>query len=202
MRDQSVSSAVVASGVAGDNGRLQGIEAARSAKLARPPERLHPPPNLELIPERAVLVEHEDRLARRVGTRRRARGVQLHQGQQSMGFGLVRRDGGEHAAHAKRFVAELGTQPVLAARRGVAFVEDEVDDLQHRGEPLRQFFALRRLIGQPRVPKGSASRARCAGRSSHPATGRPWRSPRSSGRRSSAAPAPRGPHATDAGDRR
>ena len=71
-----------------------------------------------------------------------------------MGFGLVRRDGGEHAAHAKRFIAELGTQPVLAARRGVAFVENEVDDLQHRGEPLGELLAARGLIGQPRFRKG------------------------------------------------
>jgi hypothetical protein len=35
----------------------------------------------------------------------RARGVQLGQ---PMRFGLVRRDGGEHAAYAKRFIAELG----------------------------------------------------------------------------------------------
>ena len=71
-----------------------------------------------------------------------------------MGFGLVRRDGGEHAAHAKRFIAKLGTKPVVAARRGVAFVEDEVDDLQHRGEPLRELLAARGLVGQPRFRKG------------------------------------------------
>jgi hypothetical protein len=33
-------------------------------------------------------------------------------------------------------MAELGTQPILAARGGVAFVEDEVDDLKNGGEPL------------------------------------------------------------------
>ena len=71
-----------------------------------------------------------------------------------MGFGLVRRDGGEHAAHAKRLIAELGTQPVLAPRRGIAFVENEIDDLQHRSEPRREFFAARGLIGQPRFRKG------------------------------------------------
>ena len=64
-----------------------------------------------------------------------------------MGFGLVWRDGGEHAAHAKRFIAELGAHPVLAARRGVALVEDEIDDLKHRGEPLREFLATWRLVG-------------------------------------------------------
>jgi hypothetical protein len=81
--------------VTGDGGRLQGVKAARSAKLARPPERLHPPADLELVPECAVLVQGEDRLTRRISTRRRARHVQLQQGEHSMGFGLVRRDSGE-----------------------------------------------------------------------------------------------------------
>src|ERR1700731_4725871 len=67
-----------------------------------------------------------------------------------MSFGLVWRDGGEHAAHAKRFIAELGTQPVLAARRGVAFVEKEVDDLKHREEPLRE---LRQLLARVELMK-------------------------------------------------
>ena len=67
-----------------------------------------------------------------------------------MDLGLVRRDCGEHAAQAKRFVAELRPQPIVAARRRVSFVEDEVDDSENRGEPLRKFFASWRLIGQPR----------------------------------------------------
>ncbi len=67
-----------------------------------------------------------------------------------MGFGLLRCDGGEHAGHAQRFIAELGAQPVLAACRSVAFVEYQVDDFQHRGEPLGEALTVRRLIGQPR----------------------------------------------------
>jgi len=37
----------------------------------------------------------------------------------------------------------------LAGRRGVAFIEDEVDDLKHRGEPLRELLAAWGLVGQP-----------------------------------------------------
>src|SRR5882757_3904665 len=101
--------------MAGDDCRLERVKAARSAKLARPPERLQSPPDLELVPKRAVLVEQENRLAGSVDARRDARGIQLHQREQSMGFGLDRRDRGEHAADAKRFMAELGTQPIRAA---------------------------------------------------------------------------------------
>ena len=66
-----------------------------------------------------------------------------------MRFGFLRRDRGEHAAHAQRVVAELRPQPFVAARRGIAFVEDEIDDLQHRGEPLDEFLAARGFVGQP-----------------------------------------------------
>ena len=140
--------------------------------------------------QRAVLLEHQNRLARGIGARRRARGVQLHQRQQTVGFGLVRRDRSQHAAHAKRFMAELRTQPMLAARRGIAFVEDEIDDFEHGGEPFRQLFAARRLVGQPRFGKRplGAHDALGDGRIRHQEGPRDllaW-----SGRRSSAAPAP------------
>ena len=77
-----------------------------------------------------------------------AASVQLHQRQQAVGFGLLRRDQSEHAAHAQRVVAELRPQPFVAPRRRVAFVEDEVDDLQHRSQPLRKRRTPRGLIGQ------------------------------------------------------
>ena len=103
----------------GGDGRLQGIKAARAGQFARPTERQHPPPDLQLVPQGAVLVRQKDRLADRVGARRHARGVELHQGQQPMGFGFVRCDYGEHAAQAERLVAELRPQPVLAARGSI-----------------------------------------------------------------------------------
>ena len=106
-------------GVTGDDGCLQCIEAARSAQLARSSERLHPASDLKLVPQFAVLIQHEDGLARCVGARSRARIVQFHQSEQSVGFGFVRRNGREHAAHAQRFIAEFRTLPVLAARRAV-----------------------------------------------------------------------------------
>jgi hypothetical protein len=71
-----------------------------------------------------------------------------------MGFGLVRRDRGQHAAHAKGLITELGAQPIVAARCSVAFVENELDDFQRRGEPFGEFLAAWGLIGQPRFRKG------------------------------------------------
>jgi hypothetical protein len=40
-------------------------------------------------------------------------------------------------------------QPVLAASSRVTFVENEVDDLQHGGEPARELRTSRSLISQP-----------------------------------------------------
>src|SRR5712672_3996959 len=95
MCDQSVSLAVLA-------WAWQAMTAAWRATVRPAPalgERLHPPPNLDLVPECAVLVQHKNGLACFVGTGRCPRGVQLHQGEQSVGFRLMRCDGGEHAAH-------------------------------------------------------------------------------------------------------
>jgi hypothetical protein len=55
-------------GVAGDNRCLKRIEAGGSAQLFRAPQCQHPPPNLELVPERTVLIQKEDGVACRVDT--------------------------------------------------------------------------------------------------------------------------------------
>src|SRR5882724_13338817 len=49
--------------MAGNDRRLQRIEAAGAAEATRARQRLHAPPDLQLVPERAVLVEHQDGLA-------------------------------------------------------------------------------------------------------------------------------------------
>ena len=44
-------------------------------------------------------------------------------------------------------LAELRARPVLASGRGIAFVEDGVDDLEDGGEPLGALVAARDLEG-------------------------------------------------------
>src|SRR6476660_4637589 len=56
-------------GMAGENGRLEGVKTASSAELACSPKRQHPPLDLELVPEGAVLVQYEDRSALCVSAR-------------------------------------------------------------------------------------------------------------------------------------
>src|SRR5256884_2708496 len=92
-----------------------------------------------MIPARAVLIEEQDRLSRRADARGRSRRLDLHQRDQAVDLGLFWDELGEDAAQTQRLLAQRGPHPVLARGRRVAFVEDEVDDLEHRykarGEP-------------------------------------------------------------------
>ena len=95
-----------------------------------------------------------------------------------------------------------GPHPVVAGGGRVALVEDQVDDLQHRGQP-------RRHARRPAAPRTAPARrpacawpARSAGRWSAPAPGTPGRSRRWSGRRAAAASAPPGPRWTAPDGRR
>ena len=86
----------------------------------------------QLIPARAVLIEQQDRLARRADPRARARRLDLHQRDEAVDLRLLRGELGQDAAEAQRVLAERGPHPVVAGGRRVALVEDEVDDLEHR----------------------------------------------------------------------
>src|SRR5215472_4074032 len=85
---------------------------------------------------------------------------------------------GQHAAQAEGFVAEARPGPVIAGGRGVALVEDQVDDLEHRREPggalagrrdlERNLVAGQGLLGAD-DPLGESSRWMAS--SSRPTTG-------------------------------
>ncbi len=64
-----------------------------------------------------------------------------------MHLGLVRREAGEHAPQPLRVFAERRPHPVVAGCCRVTFVEDQVDDLEHRGEPAVELGAARHLVG-------------------------------------------------------
>ena len=102
------------------------------------------------VPQRAILVVEQHELARGVEPRSPARVVQQHQREQAEHLGLVGHQHREHLAEPDRLVAQLG-----ARRRPVALVEDQVDDGQHRPEPLGQQVVGRdaeRDPGRPDLP--------------------------------------------------
>jgi len=53
-------------------------------------------------------------------------------------LGLPRQQPGDDPAEAQGLLAQLGADPLLTGRGGVALVEDEVDDLEHRRQPVGQ----------------------------------------------------------------
>jgi hypothetical protein len=62
--------------------------------------------------------------------------VQLHEGDEAVHLGLGGKQLGEDPAEAERFRDQLRADPVVAGGGRVALVEDQIDDLEHRGETL------------------------------------------------------------------
>ena len=77
-----------------------------------------------------------------------ARRLDLHQGQEAEHFGILGHQPGQHAAEPLRLQAQARPDKVVARRGRIAFIENEVDDLEHRGQPRRPFGAARHLEGQ------------------------------------------------------
>ena len=107
-----------------------------------------------MIPQRAVLVEQQDRPPRRPEPRPCARRLDLQERHQAVDLRLLGHQPGQDAAQAQRLLAQRRPHPVVAGRRRVALVEDQVDDFQHRGEAFREFGPARHLEGDVLVGQG------------------------------------------------
>src|SRR5262245_26595600 len=97
-------------------------------------------PHEQPVPARAVLIEQEHRLTRRTDACPRARCLNLHQRDEAVHLRLLRHELGQDATEPERVLAQRGSHPVAAGCGRVAFVEDEVDDLEHgrqAGDALR-----------------------------------------------------------------
>ena len=86
----------------------------------------------------AVLVGEQHDLAVGADASLAARVVQQHQREQAERLRLVGHQHGEQLREPDRLVAELVADRRAAAARGVALVEDEVEDGEHRAQPLGQ----------------------------------------------------------------
>ncbi len=62
---------------------------------------------------------------------------------------------GQDAAEAERIFAERGPHPVVAGGRRVAFVEDEVDDFEHRRQAGGELVAARDFEGDVLLGEGA-----------------------------------------------
>ena len=120
-----------------------------AAERFRAGQRVKAAVDQQLVPARAVLFGQRHECAVRPDARRKARCLDLHQGEQAEHFrDRSRHQPRQNAAQPLRLQAQARPDEIVARRGGVAFVEDEIDDLQHRGQPRRPFGAARHLEAQ------------------------------------------------------
>jgi hypothetical protein len=88
------------------------------------------------VVERAVLLVERDGAAAVVDPRGAARVVREAQRGEAERLGLARQQRGDEAGEPDRLVAQVDAHPLGARGRRVALGEDEVDDAEHRRQPL------------------------------------------------------------------
>src|SRR4029077_18245944 len=94
--------------------------------------------NLRVVPKRTVLLGQEDGFSGWSATRCGARCMQLHEREEAMDLGLIRKKLCQPAAKADGFHAQCCPHPLLSRGCGVSLVEDQVDHRQYGLKPLSQ----------------------------------------------------------------
>ena len=116
MRAQSVSRGGARARVArGDRG-LQRVRAARAAQRLGALERGQAAADQQLVPARAILIEQQDRLARRADARRARDAWISISATRPCTSGSLRRQLGQDAAEPQRVLAQRRAHPVVARR--------------------------------------------------------------------------------------
>jgi hypothetical protein len=123
--------------VDGVDRRLELVRPGPVAPEAAPDDRLALGDEAS-VPAGAVLVAQPDEVALRRGPGGPPRLDEQHQRQEPQHFRFVRHQVGQQPRQADRFGAEIVTAELVARARGVAFVEDQVDDGQYAPEAARQ----------------------------------------------------------------
>src|SRR5438132_7830649 len=80
--------------------------------------------------------------------------MDLHERDEAVDLGLVRGELGQDATQTERLYAKRRSDPVLARRRGIPFVEDQVDHLKDGGEARNALGATRDLEPDMRLGEG------------------------------------------------
>ena len=131
--------------------------------------------DLLAIPARAVLIFEQHQFAGRSGARFAPRFVQQHQRQQTERLCIVQQLDNE-STKAQRLRGQIAAREFGAVGGAVAFVEDQIQHVQHALEPLGQFGERRHDVRQRVVADLRFRPARCVARSSASARDRRARS--------------------------
>jgi hypothetical protein len=78
--------------------------------------------------------------------------VQEHEREQALHLGRARHELLQQPAETDGLVGQVAADELVAGRRDVALVEDEVDDAQHRVDALGELGRGRDPVGDPGVP--------------------------------------------------
>ena len=78
-------------------------------------------------------------------------GVEAHQGEERTCLGLAGEELGEELGQPEGLVRQIGPDQLHADGRGVTLVEDQVEHLEHRGEPRAEVRATRHLERHSRL---------------------------------------------------
>ena len=129
----------------------RGNRGLQQVRTVRPPapfggiDRGEAAPNENLIPQRAVLIEQQDRRAVRPHACIRPRRLNLHQRHETVHFRFVGHQAGKDAPQPQRVLTECRPHPVVARCRRVALVEDEINHFEHRRQPHGELVPARHL---------------------------------------------------------
>src|ERR1700736_4160002 len=114
------------------NGGLQRVRTACAAEFLRTLQRSEAAGDQQLIPSRTVLIEQQNRLSCEAHAGGGAGSLNLHERDEPVNLWFSGSQLRENSAETKRFLAQRGAHQVIAGSCGVALVEDEVDDFEHR----------------------------------------------------------------------
>src|SRR5689334_7359533 len=113
------------------NRSLEMIRPGRDIEIIRTLESSKSSTNEKLIPTGSVLVEKQHRITCWPNARSRSRSLNLHESNESMHFGFTRCQLRENSPNAQCVLAQRRTNDVIATRRRVSLVENQIDDLEH-----------------------------------------------------------------------
>jgi hypothetical protein len=134
----------------GGDRRLQ-LESSGAAQLQCPMQGFQPFGDRRAVPEVPVLTVQGDVASLVIDACLVARVVEQHQRQQPPALCIFGHQLTEQSAQTERLGAELPADEFFAAGRGVALIEDQIDDLEDAADPSRQLLVLGDGVGDMRI---------------------------------------------------
>jgi len=138
---------VARTGMTGDDCGLQRVVSCSATELLCAMKRGHSSLDLNVVPQRPVLLKQEDGFAIFPFAGRGARRLQFHQREETVYLRFTGEKLHEDSPEPQRVVAKFFPHPLVSRGCGVAFVEDEVDDGENGLKAAAQILCPREFEG-------------------------------------------------------